>query len=159
MIKIGGIANPDKPEMDKFLEGVIGVVEASNFEHYSLWLHNDQRTDERKKLWKSGGGGPMVQVGVVTSGEIELPVCCALLVDEVDGHRILFVEVTSRGVDHDLVRKWLEDNMPVTAFEDSNPRKRLNITDANNFHNVFPPAWPVTPLAWTLQNRIMIRTS
>lgn len=131
------IANPDRSEMDKFLAGVVGVVEASSFESYCLWKHCHE---EQGKPWKSGGGGPMVQVGSVMSGDETLPICVALLVNEVDGHRILFVDVTSRGVDHDKVRAWIEANVPVTAFEGSDPRKRLNITDANNFHNVLPRA-------------------
>lgn len=125
------IANPKKEEMDRFLHGIIGVVEATNFESYCLWkIHHEEHGDP----WKSGGGGPMVQVGEIG----DLPVCIALIVNEVKGHRILFVEATSRAVDHDMIRDWLQKNVPVTAFEDNDPRKRLNITDANNFGNVFP---------------------
>lgn len=129
------IANPGKTEMAKFLDGVVGIVEANSFEGSCLWQHYHKQLG---KPWKSGGGGPMVQVGSIMSGTDELPVCCALTVNEVDGHRILFVEVTSRGVDHDLVRTWLQANAPVTAFEDNDPRNRLRISDANNFHNAFP---------------------
>ena len=135
MIKLGGLANPEKAEMDKFLDGIVGIVEANSFESSCLWKTYHR---EMGKPWKSGGGGPMIQVGTITSGDEELPVCAALLVNEVDGHRILFVDVTSRGIDHELVRKWLKENVPVTAFEDNDPRKRLRLEDANNFHAVFP---------------------
>ena len=129
------IDNPGKAEMDKFLHGIVGVVEANSFESLCLWQEN---REARGQAWVSGGSGLMVQVGSVMSGDEELPVCMSLLVNEVAGHRILFVDVTSRGVDHKMVRSWLEANCPPSAFDDGDPRKRLNLTDAMNFPNVLP---------------------
>ena len=57
---------------------------------------------------------------------------------EVGGHKILFVDPTSRVVDHEMIRAWLQANAPVTAFHGCDPRKGLNIVDAGNFHNVLP---------------------
>jgi hypothetical protein len=123
------IANPERREMDKFLNGVVGVVVASSFEQQSLWDHWHR---ELGKPWVSGGGGPMIQVGEIG----DMPVCCALTVDEVDGQRILFIDETSQVRDSRMVEKWLEDNAPLSAFENGDPRKRLNQTDPNNFHIV-----------------------
>lgn len=130
-----GIQNPSKHEMAAFLESVVGVVEASSFESLCLWREYSQ---ELRKPWSSGTSGPMVQVGTVVSGGEDMPVCMSLLVNEVDGHRVLFVNVTSRCVDHDMVRNWLEQTLPVTAFRNGDPRLGLNITDAMNFPNVLP---------------------
>lgn len=125
------IANPDRAEMNKFLSGVVGVVEANSYEGMCLWR---EHLEQAGRSWKAGGGGPMVQVGEIA----DMPVCIALLVNEIDGHRILFYDATSQVVDHRLIDEWLEKNLPVTAFEDSDPRKRLNSTNAMNFSNVLP---------------------
>lgn len=125
------IANPEPAELTKFLAGVIGVVEANSFESLTLWEEYHQK---RGRPWISGSSGPMIQVGEISG----LPVCCSLLVNEIDGYRILFIDATSRVIDHKMIQDWLEANLPVTAFEDNDPRKRLNSTDAMNFSNIFP---------------------
>lgn len=125
------IANPARDEMDRFLCGVVGVVEANSYEGMCLWQEQHERGG---KTWKEGGGGPMVQVGELA----DMPVCISLTVNEIDGHRILFVDETSQVRDSRMVEKWLEENLPVTAFEDADPRKRLNSTNAMNFSNILP---------------------
>lgn len=119
-------------QMSKFLEGVVGVVEANRFEHHALWRFNDER--ERKLSWVENLSGLGETIGYIN----KRPVHVSLLTAVVDGHKLLFIDPTSTLVDHDMVRAWLAKTMPVTAFEDNDPRKRLNITDAMNFHNVFP---------------------
>jgi hypothetical protein len=125
------IANPPKAEMDKFLHGVVGAVEANSYESLCLWHEQHERAG---KTWKQGSGGCMVQVGELA----DMPVCVSLFVNEVDGHRILFYDATSRVVDSRMVEKWLKENLPLTAFENGDARKRLNVTNAMNFHNVLP---------------------
>lgn len=117
-------------ELASFLDGVVGVVDANSYESMCLWQEYDRQG--RRDQWKSGGGGPLVTVGTVG----RMPVCISLLVNEVEGNRLLFIDATSTVVDHRMIDAWLQKTMPVTAFEDNDPRKRLNRADAMNFHNV-----------------------
>jgi hypothetical protein len=99
------IANPSREEMDKFLLGVVGVVEANSYESMCLWQEQHERAG---KTWKSGGGGPMVQVGEIA----DMPVCISLLVNEVDGHRILFGrEVRDRGRNQEREQPALQEQV------------------------------------------------
>jgi hypothetical protein len=129
------IANPkaDPATLAKFLEGVVGVVEdCSSFEGSCIY-------EKVVKYWgkdayKQHGMGIMHTVGEIG----DMPVCIVLTYNHIKGHKILFVEATSAVVDHRMVRKFLEENLPVSAFEDNDPRKRLNITDTNNWSNCIP---------------------
>ena len=121
---------PD-PQMTAFLHGVVGVVEATRFEHHALWRLND--LDGRHK-WESATAG----LGEIIGKVGKMPVAISLNVDVIDGHRILFYHATSQVVDHRMVEAWLEKNLPVTAFMDSDPRKRMNHSDSINFPNVLP---------------------
>lgn len=121
-------------EMRKFLNGVVGVVEATHYEMFALWGDNDRQRDDRKLEWS---GNTEAGIGVQFGKLGKMPVCGTLWPKKIAGHKILFVELTSTVVDHRIVEAWLKENMPVTAFEDCDPRKRLNQYDANNFRNVF----------------------
>lgn len=111
-------------EMVEFLGGVVGAVEATSFERLCLWQERD-----KTKPWVQGLSGFLERVGEIN----DLPVCISLQVDEVDGHRLLFYNATSRAVDHDQIKTWLHANLPDTAKRDG----RVNRVDAMNFHNVF----------------------
>lgn len=87
--------------------------------------------------WNDKLSGFLPTVGYIGKNK-KMPVCISVLTAEVNGYKLLFYHATSRYVDHDMIRKWLDDNMPVTAFEDNDPRTRLNHTDANNFANIVP---------------------
>lgn len=121
---------PDK-EMQDFLNGVVGVVEANSFEHHALWRFNEMSILHQWESARSGLGTTVGKVG-------KMPVAISLSIDVIDGHRILFYHATSQVVDHRMVEDWLKKNLPVTAFEDSDPRKRMNHADAMNFHNALP---------------------
>lgn len=121
-------------ETTNYLDGVVGVVEANSFEHHALWRFNNERLDGRKMPWVETGNGYGPTVGEIDGR----PVCISALTATVDGHKLLFYYAMSTAVDHDQVRTWLEKNLPTTAFEGGDPRKRLNHTDAMNFYNVFP---------------------
>lgn len=115
------------PELSAFLDGVIGVVEANSFEHLMLWQENHKRLN-----WSSHGSkGMWFQIGQFGG----MPVCVSLHIDEIDGHRIVFYDPTSRVVDNEMVREWLNAILPASCRDKS---ARLNITDAMNFHNVLP---------------------
>lgn len=123
---------PDE-EMTRYLDGVVGVVEASRCEQYMLWAENDRIS---RRSWISSTSGYGETVGSVSG----MPVHVSLSTATVDGHKLVFADAVSRVVDHTMVRDWLEAALPKTARKADG---RLNITDAMNFHNVFPH--PATP--------------
>ena len=106
--------------------GVIGIVEATNYESLCLW----REAMQRKESWVTDHSGILETVGRLANR----PVCISLLIIEVKGYRILFMEATSQVVDHVMIEDWLKKNIPSTAF---NERGYLNKTDAMNFNNLF----------------------
>ena len=123
-----GWREPDE-ELKNFLDGVVGVVEATGYEKLALW---QEWHVADKRPWIQGRSGLSEQIGTVAG----LPVCLSLLVDTVNGHRILFWEATSRVVDYEMARRWLDHVLPPTA---------KNRTDAMNFHNAFPRGGTLQP--------------
>lgn len=107
-----------------FLEGVIGVVEATNFEYSKLWEAWEEKDD-----WKSISGGYGVTIGRIDSR----PVFISLRTAIIHGHKVLFIDPTSEVVDWKLIETWLLVNLPESAMEG----KRVNTTDATNFRNIF----------------------
>ena len=116
-------------QMTNFLEGVVGAVEASNYERLMLW--NENRV-HGLRIWNHGNVvGLMETVGFVDS----MPVCISLLVEVIDGHKILFWEPTSMVVDHRLIDDWFTKTMPKSAYREGS--EYINKTDAMNFSNLF----------------------
>jgi hypothetical protein len=113
-------------EMVRYLSGVEGTVEANRFEHSALWRENSDRADG--SLTWTQGGGYIVCVGKFSGYSVHV----SLLIDIIDGHKILFYYPTSQFIDLDLVDKWIEDNIPDSARDHG----KVNNTDASNFHNV-----------------------
>lgn len=120
------VMNNDDQELTEFLDGVIGVVEANSFETLSLWR---ECTEELKKTWVDNNRGYWQVVGKLN----KMPVCITLQTSVVDGHKILFYHPTSQVVDYRKIDKWLNRNMPKTAFRSNG---YLNRTNAMNFYNV-----------------------
>lgn len=116
-------------ELTEYLQGVIGLVEANSYERHALW-----KECKGERTWKETGWGLGETVGHLA----DTPVFVSLLVDTVDGHRILFWHATSQVVDHRMIEAWLTKTMPRSAFTDDGGTVRLNKVDAMNFHNVFP---------------------
>lgn len=128
-IGMATVDDPDvKADMDKFLSGVIGVVDATHFEMHCIWreCHEDQ-----KMPWESRSDGRFIGVGFCA----EMPVTLSLWTSMVNGNAILFVDSPSQVVDHRLIDKWLAENMPASARDDDGHVIR---TDATNFHNILP---------------------
>lgn len=119
---------PADAEMTKFLQGVVGVVEANTYEQHMLWHEN--RCHGQPKTWVSNTFGLRAVIGDLA----DMPVCISLLTAEVEDHKLLFVYATSQVVDYRMVDKWLEDTLPKSAFREDG---RVNRVDAMNFHNVF----------------------
>jgi hypothetical protein len=120
----------------KYLEGIVGAVEASSFERLCLWKDYTAKGIS----WDESGGGWGVTVGAIKTEDLTAPVCISITTTIIDGQKILFFEPTSRVVDHQLIELWLEDNAPSTAFLSSGSMfapNYVNVVDAMNFHNVF----------------------
>ncbi|WP_411839896.1 hypothetical protein [Paracoccus sp. ME4] len=118
---------PVPEEVARFLDGVIGVVEANRFEASRLWReHHDKRT------WIEHRSGFGCTVGY-RHGD---PVCISLLTATVDGHRILFYHPTSPVVDWGLIDAWMVANLPKSAFRSGSDV--VNRTDSMNFTIIFP---------------------
>ena len=115
-------------EMQKYLDGVMGVVEATNFEKHCLW-ENNQRSP-RKRTWVETGHGFLEKVGFLADN----PICISLLTAVVDDHKLLFTHPTSQVVDHRVIDAWMATHLPKSAYRDG----RINRIDAMNFHNIFP---------------------
>lgn len=106
-------------EMIRFLDGIVGSVEATHDEKSHLWA---LYTKELNKRWKENNSGILETVGYLD----DRPVCISLSTAVVDGHKILFWHATSQVVDHVLIDEWLKLNTPD------------NRTNATNFHSIFP---------------------
>lgn len=117
-------------EINEFLSGVVGVVEANSFETLCLW---EDYHEQRKVSWEQRLDGLGETVGHLGS----MPVHLSLCINTVDGHKLLFIDATSQVVDHRLIEKWLAETLPKSAMRDSVP-VRVNKVNAMNFHNVFP---------------------
>jgi len=116
-------------DYQEFLNGVVGVVEATSYESMCLWREYHLA---REKSWVQDLGGYLPTVGHIDGR----PVCLSLHINTVDGHKLLFIEATSQVVDHSMIEEWLKANLPATAFRDDG--KYLNKENSMNFHNVFP---------------------
>lgn len=115
-------------EMQKFLDGVAGVVMATREEQQQMWERWHRGEIAWIKSWVSGSSGPLVTIGELAGR----PICLSLLVATINGQRILMADATSQLVDHALVDQWIEAHAPDTARKDG----RLNRSDATNFTNV-----------------------
>ncbi len=112
-------------EMDAFLAGVEGAIEASGCERQDLWECWHQR---KKMPWEQCMSGLVTQVGTFA----DMPVCVSLQKARIDGHLVLFYHATSLVVRHDIVRAWLDAHLPDTARRDG----RIVHADAMNAINV-----------------------
>lgn len=121
-------------ELVKFMEGVVGVVEANSFEQHCLWKENHFLEDDarHKREWKDNTSGMGETIGYVDGR----PVAISLRTAIIDGHKIMFYYATSNVIDHKMICEWLLLNLPDTA-KVSGPAG-YNTTDATNFHNIFP---------------------
>lgn len=129
------LGNPqvDREELDRYLEGVVGAIEDSS----SLAVSYIYEKVGKEGWGENRGGGFLHTVGEVG----DMPVCVSLLTYTIRGHKILFVEPTSQVVDHRMVRQWIEEVLPQSAWHEG--RQQFRISDANNWPNALPSEKPV----------------
>lgn len=108
-------------ELSKFLDGVVGVVEANSYEQLCIWQEFHQ---ELGKSWIQNPSGLLETVGHLG----RMPVCISLFTVTVDGHKLLFIDPTSQVVDHRMIDAWVDKVLPHAG---------KNRTNAMNFCNIF----------------------
>ncbi len=118
----------DDDEMNKYLEGVIGVVEASRDEYCTLYrLYKDLGHSWNEDRMNSG-------INCILGFCDKMPVAVTFTFAIIKGHKIMFIDPTSQVVDYRIIDKWLKKRMPKSAYVN----KHVNRTDVGNFHNIFP---------------------
>ena len=114
-------------EMKEFLQDVAGVVEATSYERMCLWK---ECTKESGYSWVSDNTGFAIAIGFFTDKRPVVLEMCKILVKN---KSILFINPTSVAIDHDMIKLWLNMNLPITArYSDG----VIKFTDPMNFHNL-----------------------
>jgi len=101
-------------------------VEASDYERYSLWKENHDKIE-----WVEDNMGCYRTIGQIESNEEILPVTVCFSFCQINGKYVCFYYATSRGVDWDMVDKYIEKWYPVKYDKET----RRAMTDAQNFHH------------------------
>lgn len=107
-------------EMIKFLDGVVGIIEANSNEYSNIWQLNKEH---RKETWVDNSSGLFEYVGYLD----DRPICISLRTTIIGGRKILFWHPTSQVVDHAMIDEWFSLNLP-----------NIPKTDATNWTNVLP---------------------
>lgn len=125
-------------QIDSYLEGVVGVVEADDYGQHMLWTEYAEEArrhspgDTRSRFeWESTGHGYMPVIGYIG----DMPVTLSLMTVTVKGHKLLFYYSPSTIVDHGMIREWFLKNLPASCRFGPGG---FNHTNAMNFTNVFP---------------------
>lgn len=121
-------------DLDEALRVAEFVVEASSFETQALW---ERFADDAKDLvprmnearidWKDQSRGWLVTVGMLD----QRPVCVSLSISTLNGHAVLFYEVTSEVVDHAQIEDWFRERC-WPLWDHGTRRAHCN---AMNFHH------------------------
>lgn len=90
-------------ELRDFLAGTVALVEATNFEKFSLWQHYNRLCD-----WQSNPSGFGVLIGELDDRSIVISVLRA----NIDGKQFVFWFPTSEVVDYAQIKNWLDFWIP-----------------------------------------------
>jgi hypothetical protein len=115
------------------------LVESTSFEHQVLWEKWSIEAVAKKEfitipenrhrvLWEQLSPGFFQQIGKLGKH----PVCVEVQFARIAGHVVAFYDATSRVVDHDMVKKWLEETFKVPKWDSGT---RVAQTNASNFHS------------------------
>lgn len=110
-------------------EKVVATVEANDFEQQALWTAwalDSPHHYYGGLLWRQRNPG----TSALLHGEL-FDTNVSLVVNEIEGHLVLFWYACSQRCDHLLARDWIKRSFP-NAVE---PSGRRIAWDANNFHN------------------------
>lgn len=114
-------------DVRRFIRGITGAIEATDVERQCL----EAKYTRYGVAWESAGTGLLTTIGSVG----DMPVCISLSKAKIGGKMILLYHATSQVVDHRMVRKLLEDNLPASAKREDG---RIRHADANNADLVAP---------------------
>jgi hypothetical protein len=123
--------------LKRYLALSVGVVEATMFERH--WLRGQYEKLMDAGEWEASPYGITAHVGELDGNPVNISIYSILI----GGHKILFINPISEVVDHRLITKWLQANVPASAKKSG----RLNKVDAGNFSNVFPSNFNQRPLS------------
>lgn len=119
-------------DSDAKLKATQFVVEATSCEHQLLWEQFSKdtihKTPQSVHRWENVNPGYVIEVGRFFGFSVNIG--CRW--DVIDGVWVMFYEDISRVVDHDLIKKWLNENCCPRWCNGS----RLARTNAMNFHHV-----------------------
>ena len=130
MSYFAAVANQQAENISKYLEGVVGVVEATSNEAFCLW---DKYTTGGRQMSQYGGGYGITVGYCKDLKDTKLPIAISIFKYTVEGKDILFYHPTSRMVDYEVIENWLKENMPASAKRENGTVKT---TDCTNFHLV-----------------------
>lgn len=103
---------------------VVYFVEATSFEHHSLWKR-DCHDEKIISNWEQDIGHG-IRVGKVGKHEVWVN----FMFSKLDGQMVCFYNATSQVVDHTMVENWIKKNCPVKTSDG-----RWAMCDADNFHH------------------------
>lgn len=111
------------------IDNIFFIVEATDYERFSLWEDWAKQSAEPKPNrtllnWYGNSTSEIVRVGLVDGRPINIQ----LTVETINGAKIVFYEGISQLVDYKMIRKWIDENL-LTEMDG-----RPNHTNAMNFH-------------------------
>ena len=116
-------------EIKKYMDGVVGVLEANSFETLSIWKMYNTTNEAKGTFDQERNGGYLVYVARSEDGSV---VTISLSRFTFNGMSILVYSDESEIVDHSLIDQWIEKYAPPTAWKNG----RLNKTNATNHGNL-----------------------
>lgn len=125
-------------EIDRYLEDVTVIIEATSFEKNELWKQNSASAAQSgwgkgQLAWRDNlsGYGPAI-------GEIGgKPIAISIFTATIDGEKVCFMEPTSKAVDHDVIEAWLREKCPKARRY---AEGYTHIRDAGEFRNALAEA-------------------
>lgn len=117
------------------------TVEADSFAKHTLWQNyakealdfrkeflNSQGLIKELKLrheWKDDSMGTVMQIGEID----KRPICVTFFWTKIDGHLVMFYDITSQLADHKMMEDWLK------KYCNPQHEGRSSNCDASNFHH------------------------
>lgn len=127
----------DKPlskNIQEYLKDIEYVVESTDFERHTHWAEyaaeSNRRFGDAALKWDGPRDGYILTIGELD----DAPVCISLMKARIEGHWVLFWELTSKVCDYRMAERFLQENVP--AYEQVRaPDGRVRQTDAWNFQH------------------------
>lgn len=113
-------------EILKDAEGVIEMTDEESFRMY-------EKETGKGRLWSKESSGYLPTLGYIGDMPVTISLSCVIW----EGHKFVLWHMPSTVTDHRMARRFLDENMPKSAFEEDGC---LNHSDATNAHNALHTA-------------------